>query len=472
MKKIICFLSALIATQMAAQNVGINPGGSTPDASSILDLNTGNTYTNPNGKGLLIPNVALTATNASNPVTSPATSLLVYNTATAGAGSTAVSPGYYYWNGTRWIALGGPGSNNWALLGNGGITNPAAPGAYGTSTFGATENWLGTTDANDITFGTNNIERMRIKQTNGFVGIGLAAPTSRFHVSRGDIGVGRIDGGDDTPYARFGLSNGWEQYLANNAFYNAGTGQWNFVNTGGYGGTASMLYQISGTMQFYTASNGANPVAWSQRMTILNNGNIGINNSAPAQRLDVGGAIQFSGALMPSGSAGTADQTLLSQGPGLPPVWGWATAGQQFATVYSTAQIALNNGSAITPIPGLSQTITIPANGTYDMYIFTDGGCALNTGGANQGEQLEISIWVDGVAVRYITSIVQNPSNYISGINNWATSGFINGLAPGPHTVVVQARNRGSAGIQILVAATNAVGNYLRASLSVGLVKK
>ncbi len=134
-----CFV---FATGSFAQNVGINAGGSTPNSSAILDLNTGNTFTNPNGKGLLIPNVALTATNAQNPVTSPSTSLLVYNTATASSGSTAVYPGYYYWDGSKWVALTGPNSNDWALTGNAGTT-------VGT-------NFLGTTDNVDLQFNANN----------------------------------------------------------------------------------------------------------------------------------------------------------------------------------------------------------------------------------------------------------------------------------------------------------------------------
>src|SRR5437762_12584790 len=125
MKKKLLISSALFMASWqfaSAQNVGINPGGSTPNSSSILDLNTGNTYTNPNGRGLLIPNVALTSTAAQNPVTSPATSLLVYNTATASSGSTAVFPGYYYWDGAKWVAIGGNGGKDWALLGNAGTT--------------------------------------------------------------------------------------------------------------------------------------------------------------------------------------------------------------------------------------------------------------------------------------------------------------------------------------------------------------
>jgi hypothetical protein len=54
-------------------------------------------------KGFLPPRVALVSTsNASSPISSPATGLLVYNTATAGSGATAVTPGFYYYDGSRW----------------------------------------------------------------------------------------------------------------------------------------------------------------------------------------------------------------------------------------------------------------------------------------------------------------------------------------------------------------------------------
>ncbi len=147
-----------------AQNVGVNATGTTPNTSAILDLNTGNTFTNPNGKGLIVPNVLLTATNAANPVSAPATSLLVYNTTAAGAGATAVFPGYYYWDGAKWVALGGGGGKDWALLGNAGTT--------------AGTNFLGTTDAVDMVFKTNNTEWMRILST-GNVGIGTSTPGAK-----------------------------------------------------------------------------------------------------------------------------------------------------------------------------------------------------------------------------------------------------------------------------------------------------
>ena len=84
-----------------AQNLGINATGATPDPSALLDINALPT----NDKGLLIPRVPLLATNNPLPITSPALSLLVYNTSTAGVYPNNVLPGYYYWNGAIWIAF-------------------------------------------------------------------------------------------------------------------------------------------------------------------------------------------------------------------------------------------------------------------------------------------------------------------------------------------------------------------------------
>jgi len=141
---------------LMAQNVGINTTGATPNASAQLDLNTGNTFTSPSGKGLLIPNVALTGTGDATTVGSPATSLFVYNTATAGVGSTAVTAGFYYWDGAKWVAFFGSGSKNWSLTGNAGTT--ASSSAIGSA---VTNNFVGTTDGNNFVVAANNKEVAR-----------------------------------------------------------------------------------------------------------------------------------------------------------------------------------------------------------------------------------------------------------------------------------------------------------------------
>lgn len=146
----------------SAQNVGINATGATPDASAGLDVN----FTN---KGLLIPRVALTSVAAAAPLTAPAVSLLVYNTATAGTAPNDVTPGYYYWAGTAWsrLAVSSAQATRWSITGNTG-TNPAA-------------NFIGTTDAQDLSIRTNNTETMRVS-SGGNVGIATATPAAKLDV--------------------------------------------------------------------------------------------------------------------------------------------------------------------------------------------------------------------------------------------------------------------------------------------------
>ncbi len=73
--------------------VGI--GTSNPQAS--LDINS-------TTDGLLIPRVALSATNVATVIT-PTISEMVYNTFTSAVGPNQVTPGYYYWNGTLWVSV-------------------------------------------------------------------------------------------------------------------------------------------------------------------------------------------------------------------------------------------------------------------------------------------------------------------------------------------------------------------------------
>jgi len=136
----------------SAQSVAINPTGALPNASALLDIDAAPG----NNKGMLIPRVPLTQTSLASPITSPATSLLIYNTASVND----VTPGYYYWDGTKWERFL---NQAWVLTGNAGTTTGI--------------NFLGTTDAKDLVFKTNNTEWVRIV-TAGNVGIGTATPNS------------------------------------------------------------------------------------------------------------------------------------------------------------------------------------------------------------------------------------------------------------------------------------------------------
>jgi hypothetical protein len=139
-------------------NIGF--GTTTPGASALLELSS-------TTQGLLAPRMTSTQRTA---ISSPATGLLVYQTDASTQGI-----GFYFYNGSAWVPFS-TNNGGWGLRGNTGITPPATPVTYGTSTFGATENFLGTTDAQPLTLGTNNRERMRILSS-GFIGIGTAAPS-------------------------------------------------------------------------------------------------------------------------------------------------------------------------------------------------------------------------------------------------------------------------------------------------------
>ncbi|MPS74973.1 MAG: hypothetical protein E2590_17730 [Chryseobacterium sp.] len=110
---------------VAKDNGQIGIGTSSPDASAILDVSATN-------KGILLPRVALTSSTDQTTIISPATGLMVYNTATAGSAPLNVSPGVYVNNGI-------PASPSWAIV-----------QVYNDS-FGATSNKLRYLGAADIT---------------------------------------------------------------------------------------------------------------------------------------------------------------------------------------------------------------------------------------------------------------------------------------------------------------------------------
>ena len=86
------FLLFFLSSGAFAQ-VGI--GTANPNASAQLEVNS-------TTKGFLPPRVALTGTNVAGPISSPATGLMVYNTATAGTSPSNVTPGLYYYDGAKW----------------------------------------------------------------------------------------------------------------------------------------------------------------------------------------------------------------------------------------------------------------------------------------------------------------------------------------------------------------------------------
>jgi len=170
---ILLLLLSLHVTSLKAQNVGINPDGSIPDASAMLDIK------NPN-KGLLIPRVSLVSTTDVVTIPSPVVSLLVFNVNASMTLGNGV--GYYTWTGTAWTKLLLTG-NAWSTTGNGGTL----PGT----------NFIGTTDNQPLVFRVNTLIAGKIDQNanNTFFGVSSGPIIS---TGNGNSFLGRLSGNANT----------------------------------------------------------------------------------------------------------------------------------------------------------------------------------------------------------------------------------------------------------------------------------
>lgn len=281
-------LFLLAAAQLHAQ-VGINNSSANPDPSAILDLQTGNTGVN---KGFLPQSVALTATNAAAPVTSPATGLIVYNTATSGTVPNNVVPGYYYWSGSAWMLMLAPnaGTSGQVLTSNGGgapgwTTLPTLPSnvVTGTGIYKYVARWTPNGDTlgtgliidNDTGVGINSAPvagTMLYVQNGagtGVAGIGTVSGDGIYGLDSANVGVNGLGvrsgaigvfgtgdsgagvyGSSAHGFAVLGLGNDVNAFgVAGENLAAAGTGVY------GYGDTAAAFYGNWNGVNAYSAAN-------------------------------------------------------------------------------------------------------------------------------------------------------------------------------------------------------------------------
>lgn len=95
---IVIALLTIVSLPVFGQNVGINITGALPDNSAALDVAS-------TAGGMLVPRMTQTQRNA---ISSPATSLLIYQTDN--------NPGFYFYNGTAWVGITQDG--DWTANGN------------------------------------------------------------------------------------------------------------------------------------------------------------------------------------------------------------------------------------------------------------------------------------------------------------------------------------------------------------------
>jgi hypothetical protein len=113
--------------------------------------------------GVLIPRIGLLiGANSAAPVSTIQTPEIIYNTASVGLGVNAVTPGFYFWNATRWerFNTGTITATGWSTTGNAGLIagTPAT-------------NFIGTTDAVDVAFKRASTPAGKIAATSTSFGV-------------------------------------------------------------------------------------------------------------------------------------------------------------------------------------------------------------------------------------------------------------------------------------------------------------
>lgn len=459
-----------------AQNVGINPTGSTPDASAALDID----YTN---KGLLIPRVALQSTTDVTTIPSPATSLLVYNT---NAAMTGGGVGFWYWDGTKWKQTIGPAGPAGANGTNGVdgqttlIAMTAEPAGSNCASggvkleYGIDADADGTLDASEV----NSAMTQYVCNGNGGTGsVGPQGPagadgsdgnsalvktTTEAAGANCATGGIKIETGLDTDGD--GVLSAAEvtatQYVCNGA--DGADGATGSVGpqgptgpTGPQGPTGATGLQGPAGPTGPTGPTGpqgpAGPVGCSTPNYVVksdgtsavcsqiydNGTNVGIGTTSPTSKLDVRGGFrmvdgtQANGRILTSSANGTAHWA----DPSSVILYGNNTHNKSLSTLAYTT-----NTSSFTTIPGMTITMTTVHN---TIYLFSSFACRLtdDSGYAQQGmAAIMARVLVDGTPVAQAAQVISDFDDYYGVITSGeiAFSGIPITLTPGTHTITLQ----------------------------------
>jgi len=227
LKLLIVLFTMLFIIPSFSQGVAINSGGASPNSNAMLDISS-------TTKGLLIPRLT-TVQRTGISFTVSEDGLTVYDTDTKC---------YWLWDGAgaTWSRFS-MGGNSWFLAGN-GSTDP-------------TNDFIGTIDAKDLVFKTNNTEKVRLL-SGGNVGIGTSAPDGILELNMGTNKEFRLSyndaDGSATDYAKFEIED-------------------------------------DGMLTITTVDNDATEAD----IILAPDGNVGIGISTPIEKLDVDGNIKLSG---------------------------------------------------------------------------------------------------------------------------------------------------------------------------------
>ncbi|MEP7232820.1 MAG: hypothetical protein ABI691_21350 [Ginsengibacter sp.] len=245
MKKYFLVLAFFLMANIGfAQNVGI--GTLTPDASAQLDISS-------TDKGMLVPRMTSAQRNA---VVTPATGLLIYQTDN--------TPGFYFYNGSSWASVAGSATlTGWSTTGNTGTIS--------------TNNFLGTTDDQPLSFKLNNTNagRWDHQRANYFIGLnaGKSISTGSTNIGIGTNALTSTNGGNGNIGIGHRAIN-----INTSGSYNTGVGY-----DALYGNTGGSFNVSNGYHSLYSNTLGGNNTALGGNTLLTNttgNNNTGIGRDA------------------------------------------------------------------------------------------------------------------------------------------------------------------------------------------------
>ena len=117
-----------------------------------------------------------------------------------------------------------------------------------------------------------------------------------------------------------------------------------------------------------------------------------------------------------------------------------STTGQQSSSVFSDSSLVVTSAlTTFTLIPGLTKTLTVPANSK--VLVSTFGGVQTSASTAAGYSVTDITLFIDGAAATlggYQRVIAANNTGLASMIDYWSFNQSL-ALAPGSHTIEVRA---------------------------------